>query len=138
MIAVVMTPNGTHHFISQQTTSDLYQAGNDDLVELDDGTKITPKMAGEIIPINEYYQQFPDKRPAQRLPNVNDIPAISGNVFTRSKSNGRGLMLKALRAKYPNSTIGTKPKSSGTYEPQHVFDPTKESWPEFSARVFKD
>lgn len=79
MIAVVLTPNGTHHFISNQTASDLYQAGNDDLVELDDGTKITPKMAGEIIPIEEYYKQFPQKRPEQRVPNIKDIPGISWN-----------------------------------------------------------
>ncbi len=60
---VVLTPNGTHHFISEQTLNDIYSASNEDLIELDDGVKIKVSMATEILPVDEYKKQFPKKFP---------------------------------------------------------------------------
>lgn len=63
-IGVVLTPNGTEHFISQPTAEALLAANNDDMVELDDGTQLKVSMATEIMPLDEYYKQHPDKQPS--------------------------------------------------------------------------
>jgi hypothetical protein len=59
---VVLTPAGTHHLISARTNYILSQASLDDMIELDDKTKIKLTMATIILTLEEYYNQFPEKR----------------------------------------------------------------------------
>ena len=61
IIGVVLTPNKTEHFISKETAEMLLAAANEDTVELDDGTQLKVSMATEIIPLDEYKKQFPEK-----------------------------------------------------------------------------
>lgn len=63
---VVITPKTTH-FIGQQTNEILEQASLEDMVELDDGSKIKVSAIMEVLPLEEYYNNFPDERPEPRV-----------------------------------------------------------------------
>lgn len=60
-VAVILTPSGTHHKITSKTYEKIFSLGNDDFVQLDDGTVLKISMCTEILPIEEYEKQFPQK-----------------------------------------------------------------------------
>lgn len=134
---VIITYKGSHHFITSQQEQALTRLTNDSQIRID-GNTIRGGDIAEVLTTEKYYESFPEK---EKLPGpaYADIRALSGNVFTRSKSDGRKIMLDAMKRKYPDAPvlklIGTKVKTGDTYKPQHIFDYKNESWEEFKNRA---
>lgn len=58
----ILTASGAHHQVGESTVTLIYEAQNNDMVELDDGTFVKVSVVTEIMPEYEYYNQFPDKK----------------------------------------------------------------------------
>lgn len=60
---VLITMSGGEHFISDRVNRMLGMASLDDMIELDDKSKIKVSTIASIVPLSEYYQQNPSKKP---------------------------------------------------------------------------
>lgn len=62
---VLVTMSGAEHFISDRVNRMLGMASLDDMIELDDKSKIKVSTIASIMPLTEFYQQNPSKKPDQ-------------------------------------------------------------------------
>lgn len=76
---VVITMQGSHYFINERLNSQLERMSLDDMLTTPDGVQIKVSTIVEVLPASRYYEQYPDKKPAQRLPSTKDLPGISWN-----------------------------------------------------------
>lgn len=84
-----------HHLIGKETNSMLEQAGLDDFVELDDGSKIKPSAIMDIMPITKYYEQYPDKKPAPKFEDKTiNIQDFRSTALSR---NGLESMIRGIK-----------------------------------------
>jgi hypothetical protein len=135
---VIITMQGGHYFINERLNTQLEKMSLDDMLTTPDGAQIKVSTIVEVIPTSQYYDQHPEKRPVQRGDNWTE-QRLTGNVFTRSKVDGRKIMLDVMKRKYPNASFAklanTRHKHGDTYQPEHVFDMSKETWEEFKERT---
>lgn len=97
---VILTPAGTHHLISKKTNDFLSQASLDDMIELDDKTKIKLTMATIVLTLEEYYNQFPNKRPDPLSHNEPSSLFARDPIDFRSSElgrNGLASMIKGIK-----------------------------------------
>lgn len=99
--AVIILSTGSHHRITNETYEQVCMAGLDDLITIGGSTFKTSAVM-EIIGIEEYEKQYPDKvsynvgQPYAALP--------AGNVYDRATGDTKELFLKGYRRVKPNAT----------------------------------
>lgn len=76
---VIITMQGNHYFINERLNAQLERMSLDDMLTTPDGVQIKVSTIVEVLPASRYYEQYPDKKPAQRLPSTKDLPGISWN-----------------------------------------------------------
>ena len=68
IIAVALMASNMHHFLTQADMDKIQAAGSKDtMIKLSDGGAIRFGSINDITGINEYYQQYPDKRPSSNV-----------------------------------------------------------------------
>lgn len=120
------------------------------------GQRIALSSISKILTRDEYYEQYPDKRPAQPMPTVSeaigwdrivagDLPNYTPEKRERAraglmkglqrfidKQKAEGIATPKAQALLEHMKSGRKKES---YADAEKFDESKESWPEFSQRV---
>lgn len=127
IIAVVILSTGSHHKITQETYEQICGAGLDDLIRTHTGATFKTSAVMEILSIEDYEAQYPDKNLKGYGQPYADIKALpTGNVYERSTKNGKELMLKGFKKVKPKATEADLRKFSKptSYKPlyDHVFD----------------
>lgn len=134
---VIITYKGSHHFITSHQEQALSHLTNDSQIRVE-GNTIRGGDIAEVLTTEKYYETYPEKQKVSGQAYV-DVKSLPGNAFSRSKGNAREKMLAAMKAKYPKAallmTAGKAYRPGDSYEPENVFDPSKEDWNEFSQRV---
>lgn len=93
---VIVTHKDGHYFITEDQNKSLSQLALDGLYELDDGSKIKGSSIAEVMPLEKYYQQFPEKKPApeeRKRSNFIDFKAIHNKHLEKIKSWTRDQMI---------------------------------------------
>jgi hypothetical protein len=120
------------------------------------GQRIALSSISKILTRDEFYEQYPDRKPAQPMPTVDeaigwdrlmagDLPKYTPEKRERAKEglmkglqrfidkeNARGIPTPKAQALLEHMKSGKKADAYATAE---RFDPNKETWPEFSQRV---
>ena len=92
---VIMTWNKTEHFITQKQHNIVINLGLQDKIIVD-GNLIFGKSIAEILTLDNFYKNFPDKRPQQELKPF-DFKTISQTMNGFSKER-RKKALESMRS----------------------------------------
>lgn len=102
---VIVTMQGGHYFITERLNKQLEQMSLDDMLVTDEGVQVKVSTIVEVLPIEQYYTQYPSKRPEPRVPhidelNLDDLPAMGWEAVAGADypSYSRGRRIRALQA----------------------------------------
>ncbi len=93
----IITGGGAHHLITQKVNQILEMANLDDLIETQNGTKIKVASIMEIMPITEYYNIYPQKKPAPEHDGFKKYEPILMASTKATSRNGLASMIKGLQ-----------------------------------------
>ena len=103
----IILSTGTHHLISDFELEKIRASDLQDMVKIDSGAYIKASSILEVMPLSEYYEKYPDKKPTQRYYENNnsytwdEIKQLRGKgidgIIESSPNKGLELMAKGLK-----------------------------------------
>lgn len=116
---VIITHAGSHYFITSVQNDNLGLIGLGDFFELD-GNKIKGSSIAEVMSLAQYYETYPEKRPAPKFEDgFKKYEKLSQSVIKTSSVNGLVQLMKGLKIfidEYHDETGRIPTKAIALYE----------------------
>jgi hypothetical protein len=96
----VITMQGNKHLITLQQFETLQILSLDDMLRIDvRGTSIKISTIAEVLPLEEFYKQYPDQKPAvySKMEWLEEVPQGIDGLLANAPKRGLEEMIKGIR-----------------------------------------